>query len=99
MIHHLVYAVSGTFPTGDSIPVIQTPHNIADPSQLPPGTTVQTGQPGATASKSAGCVAGAAYDLGGSFYLCCWWGNLSTKGPFTVDRKSTRLKSTHGYIS
>jgi len=84
IIRHWVYVVSGAFPTGDSIPVIQTPHNIADPSQLPPGTTVQTGQPGATATKSAGCVAGAAYDLGGSFNLGCWWDNLTTKGLSTV---------------
>ncbi len=84
IIRHWVYVISGMFPASDSIPIIQTPHGVTDPSQLPPGTTVQTGQPGVTAPKSAGCVAGTAYDLGGSFSFSCWWDNLTTKGLSTV---------------
>lgn len=84
IIRHWVYQVTGSFPSGDSIPKVQTPTPTVDTSSLPPGTTVATGQPGATAPPAKGCLAGSSNDTTGSFSLSCWWGNLTTKGLSTV---------------
>lgn len=70
IIRHEVYAITGKFPTSDSIPKVGNQ---------------STGQPSDnTTKKQTGCISGTNNALDGSFSIGCWFDNLTTKGFTTV---------------